>query len=55
MKQLHVHNLQNTIGFDCGNVNCAHKNLNAIHMWQSRVENEHYSVSYFDRVSAFET
>ena len=24
-------------------------------MWQSRVENEHYSVSYFDHVSVFET
>ena len=25
------------------------------HMWQSRVENERYSVSYIDRVSALET
>ena len=25
------------------------------YVWQSRVENEHYSVAYFDRVSAFET
>ena len=24
------------------------------HMWQSRVEIEHYSVAYFDRIAAFE-
>ena len=24
-----------------------------IYMWQSRVEIEHYSVAYFDRVAAF--
>ena len=24
-----------------------------IHMWQSRVENEHYSVTYFNRFHAF--
>ena len=27
----------------------------ATHMWQSRVDNKHYSISYFDRVCAFET
>ena len=25
------------------------------HMWQSRVENEHYSVAYLDRITALET
>ena len=25
-----------------------------LHMWQSRVEIEHYSVAYFDRIAAFE-
>ena len=25
-----------------------------LHMWQSRVEIEHYSVAYFDRVTVFE-
>ena len=25
-----------------------------LHMWQSRVESEHYSVAYFDRIAAFE-
>ena len=25
-----------------------------INMWQSRVEIEHYSVAYFDRITAFE-
>ena len=25
-----------------------------IYMWQSRVEIEHYSVAYFDRIAAFE-
>ena len=24
------------------------------HVWQSRVEIEHYSVAYFDRIAAFE-
>ena len=24
-----------------------------IHMWQSRVEIEHYSVAYFERITAF--
>ena len=24
------------------------------YMWQSRVEIEHYSVAYFDRIAAFE-
>ena len=27
---------------------------NVIHMWQSRVEIEHYSVAYFARIAAFE-
>ena len=26
-----------------------------MYMWQSRVENEHYSVAYFDRTRAFTT
>ena len=26
-----------------------------MHMWQSRVEIEGYSVAYFDRIAAFET
>ena len=26
-----------------------------MHMWQSRVENEHYSVAYFDCITALET
>ena len=25
-----------------------------IHVWQSRVEIEHYSVAYYDRITAFE-
>jgi len=25
-----------------------------MHMWQSHVQNEHYSVAYFDRIAAFE-
>ena len=25
-----------------------------LYMWQSRVEIEHYSVAYFDRIAAFE-
>ena len=28
--------------------------LSHIHMWQSRVEIEGYSVAYFDRIAAFE-
>ena len=24
-----------------------------IHTWQSRVENEHYSITYFDHVAVF--
>ena len=27
----------------------------SIHMWQSQVEIEHYSVAYFNRVTVFET
>jgi len=30
------------------------KGRNQIHMWQSRVEIEHYSVAYFARIAAFE-
>ena len=30
---------------------CSPENL---HMWQSRVEIEHYSVAYFRRITAFE-
>ena len=29
-------------------------NTLGLHMWQSRVEIEHYSVAYFNRVTAFE-
>ena len=28
--------------------------LENIHLWQSRVEIEHYSVAYFYRITAFE-
>ena len=28
--------------------------LEQTHMWQSRVEIEHYSVTYFDRITTFE-
>ena len=28
--------------------------LSALHMWQSRVEIEGYSVAYFDRIPVFE-
>ena len=28
--------------------------LSRSHMWQSRVEIEHYSVAYFDRITMFE-
>ena len=24
-----------------------------LHMWQSRVDNEHYSIAYFDRIRVF--
>ena len=24
------------------------------HVWQSRVETEHYSIAYFDRIAVFE-
>ena len=29
-------------------------NEDSSHMWQSRVEIEHYSIAYFDRIAAFE-
>ena len=29
------------------------KRIKFIHVWQSRVENEHYSVAYFDRIRVF--
>ena len=31
-----------------------HQNLLESHMWQSRVEIEHYSVAYFARIAAVE-
>ena len=31
-----------------------HLDMYTVHMWQSRVEVEGYSVAYFDRIAAFE-
>ena len=33
----------------CFNIHCALE----LYMWQSRVENKHYSVAYFDRIRVF--
>ena len=33
---------------------CCVDHMTMVYMWQSRVEIEHYSVAYFERITAFE-